>query len=179
MTDAIGTTERAYDALGRLLSSIDPYGQTVQMAYDAAGNRIALTYPGSSVVAYDYDAKNQLVAVTDWENRTTTYDYDEAGNLLAANYPNGTHANYTYDPAERLVSLDNRDPANEIICSYAHTLDPVGNRIQVEADEPLIPFIKTQSIAYQYNADNQLTSMTGGSLSYDANGNLTAKTEGQ
>ena len=40
MRDALGETRFAFDALGRLESVHDPFGQVTQFALDAVGNRV-------------------------------------------------------------------------------------------------------------------------------------------
>jgi RHS repeat-associated protein len=178
MVDSLGTSTRNYDELGRLTSTVDPSGNTVSFAYDENGNRTQLTYPDNAVVTYGYDPVNRLVSVFDWQNRITTYSYDLSGKLLGSSNPNGTNTEYGYDATSRLTGLINYTPASEIINGYNFTLDAVGNRIQVDKNEPLIPYLKNETINYQYDSDNKLSTFTGGSMTYDANGSVLTKIDG-
>jgi RHS repeat-associated protein len=178
MLDSIGATGNSYDALNRLDATRDPFGNKVGYVYDPAGNLVELTYPDDTVVTYAFDDANRLASVTDWAGRIVTYSYDNAGKLVRADNPNGTLATYTYDAAVRLRGLSNKKQNNEVICSYNYTLDPVGNRVAVDKIEPLVPFIKTETINYQYDADNRIVSITNGAFAFDANGSVIQKTEG-
>jgi RHS repeat-associated protein len=178
LVDGLGTTTTQYDALNRVTQTVDPFGNVVGFAYDEAGNRTSITYPDSNNVAYSYDDLNRLQTVTDWQSRVTTYAYDDAGKPIGTTYPNGTSTTMGYDGADRLTGLTNRQPTDEIISSYDITLDPVGNRIQMEKTEPLVPLVKNKNITYEYDADNRITSITDGSFTFDANGSVTSKTEG-
>ena len=137
MSDSLGTTTYAYDALNRLTSVTDCYRQTVGYGYDKNGNRTSLTYPGNKTVRYAYDPMNRLATETDWLSHTTIYNYDADGKLISAINPNGTAANYQYGPDNRLVSLTSTGPGSSIISRYSYTLDAVGNHIAVDQVEPL------------------------------------------
>ncbi|MBI5017187.1 MAG: choice-of-anchor D domain-containing protein [Deltaproteobacteria bacterium] len=176
MTDALGTHTTAYDAVRRITQTVDPFGKSVEYTYDANGNRLTLTYPDGSVVTYGYDDANRLTSVADWQNRTTAYTYDAAGRLAQTAYPNGTTATHTYDGADRLTALVNRkpDPPNAgTLASYTLTLDPVGNRVQIQKLEPLVPFLRNAETTYTYDDENQIASLTNGAMTYDANGSVT------
>jgi RHS repeat-associated protein len=177
MLDSIGATGNSYDALNRLDATTDPFGNTVGYVYDPAGNLVELIYPDDTSVTYAFDDANRLASVTDWSGRIVTYSYDSAGKLVRTNYPNGTSATYTYDAAARLRGLSNKKQNNEVICSYNYTLDQVGNRVAVDKIEPLVPFIKTETVNYQYEADNRIASISNGSFAFDANGSVIQKTE--
>ena len=105
MTDRIGISQFTYDALERLVQSIDPFGQTIGFEYDANGNRIGLIYPNGERVSYDYDLLGRMTSVTDWLSNTTIYEYDAAGQLINHLQPNGTVATYSYDASGRLTLL--------------------------------------------------------------------------
>jgi RHS repeat-associated protein len=129
MTDGLGATSWTYDELNRLISTTDPFDNTVQYGYDAVGNRTTLTYPDGKTVAYVYDDVNQLTGVTDWDNQAYGYSYDDAGQLTAISRPNGVSSAYSYNDAGRLLALEHMLGANTL-ASYNYTYDPAGNVIQ-------------------------------------------------
>jgi RHS repeat-associated protein len=128
MTDNVGITTWAYDALGRALTITDPFTGTVQYTYNVSGNRASLTYPDLKTVTYTYDDAGRLETVRDWNNQITTYTYDRAGRMLTESLPNGVSKTYTYDDAGHLLNLINtRGP--ETLSSFVYTYDAAGNRI--------------------------------------------------
>ena len=74
-----------------------------------------------------------------------------------------------------MTGLSNAKPDTSVICNYSLTLDGVGNHTQSTQNEPLLPLVPNQNTSYVYDSDNRLTSFTGTSNTYDANGNLTGK----
>ena len=177
MTDGLGVSSRVYDSLNRLTESQDPFGKTVGYGYDPAGNRLSITYPASETVHYEYDDASRLSKVTDWQDRVTNYSYDVAGKLAEVQYPNGTTSAVGYDSADRVTAMANRLPNNGIINGYNFSLDPVGNRTAIEKVEPLVPLVKNRTVTYVYDVKNQITALSNGSMSFDANGSSLAKTE--
>ena len=173
MINALGTTSYQFDPLNRLTSVTDPSGATVAYAYDASGNRVALTYPTGGTVTYGFDPINRMVSVTNWLNGVTTYTYDANGNLVAAVNPNGTKTGYAFDQANRLIGLTNTASDGSMICSYAYTLDAVGNQSQVNQTEPLQASPVVGQFSYSYDADNQMVSAEGRAQTFDAKGNMT------
>ncbi len=171
MTDSIGTSSWQYDALNRMTSQTDAFGKVISYGYDAAGNRRSLTYPGSKVVAYTYDELNRLVSVKDWLNRTTSYTYDAAGNPFGATNPNGTSAIYGYDDAGRLTSILNSGTGGLVIASYDIQLDPVGNHLRVDQQEPLEVSPPQETVNYTYDKDHRMLKANSTLFTYDANGN--------
>lgn len=179
MTDGIGMSKYNYDALNRLVSYDDPYGNIVGYDYYANNSVKSITYPGSKVVAYGYDVANRLETVTDWLNRTTRYSYDSANRLDKSVYPNGTVTTYTYDTANRLKSLVNKkSDLTTIISSYSYTLDAAGNQTNMSFSEPLPMVLSNRNIISIYDNENRLSNVGGVSYSHDSNGNLIGKGNG-
>ena len=72
----------------------------------------------------------------------------------------GAH-DYSYDPLDRLTAATHPSTTNE-----SYTYDDVGNRTASH-----------QGSSYTYQAFNRLVTANGASFGYDANGNLTSKTD--
>jgi RHS repeat-associated protein len=173
MTDSLGITVWGYDDLNRLLSVTDPFERTVTNNYDEKGNRTSLTYPGDKTVFYSYDPLNRITGLTTWLGGIVSYTYDLSGNLVGQTNANQTTTVYGYDDASRLLSLTNARPDTSIISAYTLGLDPIGNHLQATNEQPLFPILLNLTNSYSYNSDNRLISLDGGSVSSDANGNIT------
>jgi RHS repeat-associated protein len=137
----------SYDANGNLLQSSDALGIQRQLNYDAL-NRLVQTlddYRGKDSVAYNatityrYDSLDRLTQITDPSNLGTTYSYnglsdatgkvspdtgstsrifDAAGNVVAHTDANGITATNTYDALDRLTSTSYVDSRQNITYSY-------------------------------------------------------------
>ena len=178
--DAIDTTTYSYDQLNRISSYTDVYGKTISYGYDQNGNVMVLTYPDGKQVNYVYDANNRMISFTDWGGKTVGYQYNSI-NLLTRITPPASSDNgattYTYDLAGRLtamVNLHTRGGGN----SYNFTLDANGNRILSNVQEPLNNRVAATSQSYGYDSANRIQFAGGAGFSFDANGNMTSKTDG-
>jgi YD repeat-containing protein len=130
MTDTVGTTLWAYDALGRPLTVTAPLTGTVSYRYDRLGNRTHLIYPDGKVVTDTYTALGQLADLTDWAGQATGFQYDAAGRPLTTTLPGGMTNTQRYDTAHRLLGLSHTTLTGTL-ASYTYTLDAVGNRMAV------------------------------------------------
>jgi RHS repeat-associated protein len=206
-TNANGTVTIAYDSLSRTSSVTDVFGQVVSYAYDANGNRTQLSLNAATSATYQYDVLNRLTQLTDSSVLNTIFAYDATNKLTTRSLPNEvttsyqydgldrltqlTHAkgantladfqyqfnavnditqmiddadahNYSYDPLDRLTAATHPNQTNE-----SYTFDDVGNRTTSH-----------QGSSYSYQTFNRLVAANGASFGYDANGNLTSKTDG-
>jgi RHS repeat-associated protein len=172
MADALGTTSYVYDELNRMTSYSDPFGKTIGYQYDANGNIAKLTYPDGKQLTYQYDANNRLISLTDWANKTTSYEYDGTNLLTKVTYPNGITTNLTYDNAGRLTAKSDAG-----ISSYSFTLDPKGNRTNASITQPLANRLQNTTQSYTYDAANRIQNAGAATFGFDANSNMTTKTE--
>jgi RHS repeat-associated protein len=204
---ANGTLTWQYDLLDRVVQESTPSG-TVSYAYDADGRRTAMTVTGQPVVSYAYDDSHRLTSVSQG-NTAAAVAYDGAGRRQSMTFPNGIVAGYTYDAADRVTALAyslGNTPIGHLTYEYDAagnrtatdgTLSRTGlpaavpgatydaaNRIIERAG---IPFAHDPNgnltndglHAFQWNARDLLTSMTGGVagvFQYDAMGRRRAKT---
>jgi RHS repeat-associated protein len=175
MTDGTGSTSYAYDAVGRLIQSVNGSGAKVAYSYDLNGNLVKLTYPDSSQVARTYDAVSRLSTVTDWFGHQTKFAYDQNSNLSAQTYPNGTTATFIHDAADRLTKITDSGPMGQI--SFTEGRDSVGQLTsETVAGEPPYGLVN-----YAYDPANRVTSANYGgpqiSYQYDAADRLTQMTK--
>lgn len=169
----------AYDPLGRQISTTVSMGgvsRTVGNGYDVAGNRTAVTHPGGIDFAYGYDFLNHLTTIKengatqvvsfgyDTLGRTiskvlgtipTTFGYDDIGRLawqtddFVGTTRDQTSA-FTYNPANQIIGRTN---SNDFYSYNGYT---------------------AASTPYAANGLNQYATVGAGALGYDANGNLTS-----
>jgi RHS repeat-associated protein len=128
------TSERAYDALGRLVRATDPSGVSIALAYDGLGYLASVTRPDGLAVRYEhdragrlvaerrelgagdavdlgfeYDADGLLAAWIDDRGARTSFAHDAVGRLVSETRPGGATTRYAYDAAGRLSRLSRPD----------------------------------------------------------------------
>ena len=99
-TDPTGSTQRTYDAAGRLRAETKTIGaDTYQLdwSFDVAGRVTAIRYPelggAREEVTQTYDASGRVIGVGEYLTGAT---YDARGNLTAATYGNGATVTRSY-----------------------------------------------------------------------------------
>ena len=148
--DALGIQRKqGYDALNRLVSTIDNYNGT-----DTA------TQNTQSVFAYD--AKDQLQGTSDPDGLNTTYDYDSLGNVTGVHSPDTGALTYIYDAA------DNRIQSTDARGVVTHSTYDALNRITATTYPT-----STANVSYRYDEADSVTGCIG---SYPA-GRLTRVVE--
>ena len=205
-TNPTGTVTIAYDNRSRVSSVTDVFGQVVTYGYDANSNRTQLSLNAATNATYQYDVLNRLTQLTDNASLNTTFVYDATNKLSSRTLPNGvvstsqydgldrltrlTHAkagntladfqyqfnavnnitqmidgagthNYTYDSLDRLSAATHPNQPNE-----SYTYDDVGNRTGSH-----------QGSSYTYQPFNRLVTANSSTFGYNANGNLTLKSD--
>jgi RHS repeat-associated protein len=170
--DGLGVQRKqGYDALNRLVSTIDNYNGT-----DTATQNTQATFA--------YDALDNLEGVTDPDGLSTTYDYDGLSNPKALHSPDtGTSSFQTDAAGNRIQQTD----AKGIIRTT--TYDAINRPVTVSYPD------STQNIAYHYDEADSTTGCSGsfpsGRLTrivetavtttycYDSHGNVTRKSQAQ
>ena len=164
--------------------------------YDAAGHfdklrtgrRQTLTRGNGVYTEFSYDTDSKIASIVHRKPDTTvlssfSYEYDAAGNITQVTLANGDDVRYTYDDVDRLTQEARTGTMNYTIdFSY----DPVGHFDELRAgrlsQDRAGDIPNPGSIAYAYNAADQLTSETSPAVSYtytyDLNGNTISKTDG-
>ncbi len=167
VSDASGTTDYIYDALGRLTDVTETRASvsfTTSYAYDLAGVLTGITLPSGRVITYGLDVDAQVESVTaDVNGSATTIAnnimYQPFGPLLSLDYGNGVSLSNSYDLEYRLTARNIGSLFNQ---SYTH--DPIGN-ITATSDD-----------SYTYDALYRLIGENSDSYTYDAIANrLTGK----
>ena len=100
--DANGTTSHTYDFQDRELSVNGPLGRAATHTYDAAGNPLTVTDARGGVTAYAYDATGRLSSVTDAEGGVRSIAFDLFDQLVSEEL--GTaRTTYEYDSFGRAI----------------------------------------------------------------------------
>ena len=150
-----------------MIRSTGPFG-SVSYAYNAGGQTISRQVAGQSAVAYAYDAANNLIsASTTGASVAMTYGVNDE--LLGASRSNGVNGQYGFDNNGRLISISEKaGGGSATILSRSMTYDAL-NQIatrSVEAGQAL----PLQTSASAFSSLNQVTSGSGSTFTYDANG---------
>jgi RHS repeat-associated protein len=170
--DGLGIQRKqGYDALNRLVSTLDNYNGTdtatqntqATFAYDALDNLEGVTDPDGLSTTYDYDGLSNPKALHSPDTGTTSFQVDAAGNRIQQTDAKGIVRTTTYDAINRPVTVSYPD--------------------------------NTQNIAYHYDEADSVTGCSGsfpmGRLTrivetavtttycYDNHGNVTKKTQAQ
>ena len=176
MTDGTGTTNYAYDSLGRLSSTTNGEGSAVAYGYDLDNNVTSLTYPGGHAVTRTYDGAGRETSLTDWLGNTTTFAYDANGNLTTTTYPNSTTATYAYNANDQVTAISGAPTSNPAspFATFATPRNADG-RVTGETSTG-VP--APNSISYGYDPLSRLTTTSSGNYVYDPVGNATGLASG-
>ena len=164
-----GTTSYSYDTLNRLQTLAPPaaFGAgSFGFSYDALSRRTQMTRPNGISTNYSYDSLSRLLTVLHQAGGSTidgaVYTVDAAGNRTSkADQLAAVTSNYAYDAIYQLTQVAQGANTTE---SYSY--DPVGNRLSSLGVSP-----------YSYNPSNEMVSTSTAMFVYDANGNMTSKTD--
>ncbi|MBE9078258.1 putative Ig domain-containing protein [Romeria aff. gracilis LEGE 07310] len=178
VTDGRGTTSYHYDERDRLAAITNPDGKSVGYGYDVLNN-LTLLKTEAGQITYTYDALNRLDTVQEAGRLLADYDYDAVSNLIQTRQADGTSETRQYNARNRLIELETKDAADNLLSSYRYTLDAVGNRTQVFEHSG-------RTVSYVYDEVNRLTeeaiidSVAGNrtvSYSYDLAGNRLSRND--
>lgn len=91
-----GVTKINLDTLGRVLSVIEPNGDTVGYEWGMMGEKKAVIYPDGKRAEYDYNTAMQLVSLHT-ESESIRYMYDEISRLTEVRQNDTLLRKYGYD----------------------------------------------------------------------------------
>ena len=171
------TTTYGYDALNRPATVTDCQGRITTLDYDPNGNRTTLAFPNGVTTRYTYDALNRLTNLSTSKGtgeliQSYAYTLGAAGHRIRVEELDGTSRHYQYDTLYRLTQDRVTNPADVFVYQRHFTYDAVGNRLLQLIDEGGQP----ATIASEYDTRDRLLSADGTAYYWDANGNLTGKT---
>ena len=120
-------TRIVFDVNGRMVTSTDLNGNTIEFGYDGAGRLSTRVDPLGGTTTLTYDGAQRLSSIRDPQGRATLFQVDGAGNLVRITNPDGSTRNFTYDAEHRLL---NQTDAGGHTTSYHY--DAAGSVIQVD-----------------------------------------------
>ena len=148
MTDALGdTTDFTYDAVDRLLSSIDARGQLRAFAYDLRNNITAVTDARANISHMGYDALDRPIARTNPKGEQWDFIYDLRDNVISATKPDGVELTSTYDGLSRLTRIVGGD----IERTYGY--DPQSNLLAANDN---LAGVAGPDLGFTYDQENRL-----------------------
>jgi RHS repeat-associated protein len=197
VTDAnSNTTNFTYDGFDRLVTTTYPGSSTETFTYDAADNALTRKTRANGTFTFAYDTLNRPITKTPPTGPIVTYTYDRASRptgvsdtssaIAAAVSPTGSTVayatTYAYDALNRPTGASwdpaptATNPAAGALVTFGHSYNKVNQRIGQTADDSTwlsYPTGAPSSTSYTANNLNQYTAVTGLTLAYDSNGNLT------
>lgn len=196
-------TQFTYDRAGRLITqTVDPDGLklTTRHDYDVTGNIIRSTQPNGNVTSFTYDNAGRRIEETtdpDGLKLTRRYRYDEAGNLTQSIDANGHATRYVYDAKHRKVwTINPLGAVHKTV--YDATTHRIAGQIQYVRSIDLSKLTAAPKLAEldtllqadaadigqwtRYDAQGRIHQQADArgavtSFTYDANGNVMAKTK--
>ena len=171
LDSSTGSLSWGYDGLDRITAAVTPQA-TISYGYDAAGRRISMTPAAQAIVNYVYDNANRLTSLTQGSEEVQ-FGYDAANRRTSLILPNNISMAYGHDVANQLTGITYLSPTNTTMGSlvYGYDLDGHQNSKTGSFATDIPPTPTSQNGIFDLN--NRQTSYNGGTLSYDANGNLT------
>jgi RHS repeat-associated protein len=168
-----GTITRTFDDLDRLKSETAPNAPTggIVYTYDNANRRATMKVGSSSAVTYSYNNANQPSGITQGTS-SVGFSYDGAGRPKTLTLPDGIVQTYGYDDANELTSISYTKGATTL-GDLAYGYDFAGRRTAVWGSYARTGLPTATTATASYNANNQVTSWNGTTLSHDLNGDLT------
>jgi RHS repeat-associated protein len=163
-----GTIAREFDLLDNLKSETTPPG-SISYSYDDANRRQTMQVAGQPLVNYTWDDANRLTGIVQGSN-AVGINYDNANRRTSLTLPNGVTIAYTVDDDSRITGLT-YSAGNSQIGNLTYAYDGDG-QVTSKSGTLATTSLPTPVSGNSFNADNEMTSFGGATLSYDANGNL-------
>jgi RHS repeat-associated protein len=169
-----GPITNRYDVVDRLVTEVTGLG-VVNYAYDEIGRRRSMLVSGQAAVTYEYDDADRLRQVSR-VGQSAAIDRDPVGRRRFLALSNGTSTEYQYDVASRLTGLIYRR-GTSVIGDIHYEHDGSGRRVRVSGSlaRTLLPPAVTTA---EYDDANRQRSFGGAQMSYDANGRLATRLDG-
>jgi RHS repeat-associated protein len=195
MTNSLGDVEqREYDPAGNLVARVDADGAVTRYEYDDQGNRTRMIDPLGNSREYQFDEFGNEITQLDRNGYALDFTFNangvNTGSSTTRTDPNGGQV-----PLSTVIDVNGNgswtsvtDPLGHVTSQELDTLgrlqatiDPMGRRVEMRGnDTPIaesVIFPGDQSLAYEFDLNNQVTSITnkGGfkeKYAYDEVGNL-------
>jgi RHS repeat-associated protein len=141
--------EMRYDALGRVLKTIQPGGRTLEATYgkNATGRTSTLIEPSAQTTTHQHDSRGRILTRTGPDS-TTSYTYDGNGNLLTVT-EGAAVLTRTYEATRDAVSSYTNAAGDQI----SYTYDANGNLAT-------LTYPGSRTVTYGYDSSDRLVKVT-------------------
>ena len=112
------STTHEYDALNRLVKTIDTLGGTTTLAHTPIDAPASVTAPNAANTTYTHDDLGRRLTETSPDRGTTTYTHDLAGNVKTLTDARAITVTYTYDALNRMTQATYPDATLNV--TYTH-----------------------------------------------------------
>ncbi|MEM7254727.1 MAG: RHS repeat-associated core domain-containing protein [Pseudomonadota bacterium] len=117
-------THAEYDALDRIVKTIDALSGETTFGYDVSDRKTTVTDAAGRRTTYVYDDLGNLISLNNPDTGLTQYTYDEAGNRLTETDARGVTTAYTYDALSRLLTITTPNGLHDV--SFTYDSDALG-----------------------------------------------------
>ena len=168
-TTTVASWEYGYEGAGRVTSIDNNFSETTSFTYDGVGKLKTQTNDNGTSLTYAWNQQRGWPTQLLWKAGTTSFarydiEYDggdnTVGNISQVTELDSSVVEYTYDDLYRLTA-ETRTGTGSYTRSYGYDL--AGNMTSYGG-----------STFASYDNTNMISSLSGGSISYDADGNTTA-----
>jgi RHS repeat-associated protein len=119
LRDASGNTKykhtATFDALRRMLTSVDGQGNSTSFTYDKNSNTLTITNPRNYVTTLTFDSMDRLSTYKDAENDLSSIKYDSHNRPLTAIDGKGNQTTYVYDGFGDTIQQNSPDSLKTIL----------------------------------------------------------------
>jgi len=160
-----------FDALDRMIVSLDRLVQPSQMAYDVQDNLIQVTSKNDAVTTYAYDDLRNMLSENSADRGTRLYTHDAAGNIIQMTDARGIVQTNTYDALNRMTSIVVPDTRDATLYTYDNATNcgfSIGRLCQITKD--------LTTVDYRYDAYGNITQHQGMTYAHDTAGRVTSMT---
>jgi YD repeat-containing protein len=162
------TTSNIYDAMNRVVQTINPNGGSSSSIYTSTGQQQSTTDANTNTTSYGYDDENRIIVTTNADGTTTSSGYDNNGNRITSTDQEGRMTQYRYDGLNRLTNTIYPDGATsatvyDALGRVAETVDACGVVTAFEYDTAGRKIAVTNAVGTAVQSTNIYT--------YDQNGN--------
>jgi YD repeat-containing protein len=180
------THKLSYDTNGYLKTVTHTNGHSLNFTYDRANRIATLKDPAGGIYTYSYDSAGNLVSVTYPDHTTRTYLYNEAGNV-AVSLPHALtglidenhnrFASWTYDSQGRAISSQHAGGVEYVGVNYGTNSGTVTDALNTARTNSLRIVQGVVKSGGQSQPAGAGCSAAASNLSYDANGNVSSRTD--
>jgi YD repeat-containing protein len=175
-------------AVGLLIRITDSFGKQLNFTYDSSSRIATMTDPAGGLYTYAYSTDTNLISVTYPDLKTRNYLYNEPAYTQGANLPNrltgiidekgNRFATFNYDAQGRAISSEHANGADLHTLTYnvdgSTTVTDALGTARTYQFQTILGVVKPKG---QSQPGGSGCNASASALSYDANGNVTSRTE--